>query len=117
MHIKGIECQSTRQKIECQVQTLTCLDQALNLKIWFRASKHWIELHEDDLWHRQSQSTRDLARDQFSDQRLQPLTGSTKLEHIKSIIIRLNNCRKRATLTERGHITRCSNCSQHEAIV
>ena len=71
-----------------------------------------IELDQDDLGHRQIHRACELAREQLGDQRLRPLAGAAKLEHVHAVVICLDDRGHRAALAERGDVARDGDSTQ-----
>ncbi len=90
-------------------------DQVLYLGIGFRARKRRIDLHKNNLGHRQAEGPSDLAADQFGNQRPLTLTRAAKLKNIEPVIVPFDDCRQRATLFERRHIAPDANFSHNSS--
>lgn len=78
-------------------------------RLGFRSA---VQLEEHQLGHQQPEGARELSGHELGDERLGPLAGAAKLDHVETEVVGLDQGRHRAAFPERLHVANGADGAQ-----
>jgi hypothetical protein len=101
-----------RQEVEPEVLAPARREQLLDLRVGLGQPQRRVDLDQHLLRNGESKRSSELSHEHLGHERARPLPGAAELDHIQTVVLRLEQPWQRAALAQRHRITRGRNTAQ-----
>ncbi len=102
----GLNGSAPGQEVHAEVEPAAREQQVLDLGVGLRPTDDGVELEQHELRNPEAERTGELAHDELRDERLRPLARTPELEHVETVVVRLDERGERAALPQGRHVPR-----------